>query len=35
MLEEYLRAAKILAIFVAAGLASHIAAILVVLHLVG
>ena len=35
MLEEYLRAAKILAIFLAVSLASHIAAILVVLYLGG
>jgi len=35
VLEEHLRAAKTLAISVATGLASHIAAILVVLHLVG
>ena len=34
MLEEYLRAAKMFAISLAAGLASHITAILVILHLV-
>ena len=35
VVEEHLRVAKTLAISVATGLVSHIAAILVVLHLVG
>jgi len=35
VLEEYLRASKTLAIFMAATIASHIAAILVVLHPMG